>query len=107
MNPAVTSAIAWAGGQLLGGVFIIISDALKASETANPPENMDHALIFTAVVALAVVPLPLALGLFGRKDKLVMRRVRSDERDRERRNSDNNNDGEGNNNGTVDVGTAV
>ncbi|KAI0899210.1 MFS general substrate transporter [Annulohypoxylon nitens] len=107
MNPAVTSAIAWAGGQLLGGVFIIISDALKASETANPPENMDHALIFTAVVALAVVPLPLALGLFGRKDKLVMRRVRSDERDRERRNSDNNNGGEGNNNGIVDVGTAV
>ncbi|XDG05762.1 hypothetical protein ABKA04_005377 [Annulohypoxylon sp. FPYF3050] len=107
MNPAVTSAIAWAGGQLLGGVFIIISDALKASETANPPENMDHALIFTAVVALAVVPLPLALGLFGRKDKLVMRRVRSDERDRERRNSDNNNGGEGNNNDTVDVGTAV
>ncbi|KAI1095624.1 MFS general substrate transporter [Rostrohypoxylon terebratum] len=95
MSPEVTSAIAWAGGQLLGGIFLIVSDALKASETADPPENMDHALIFTAVIALAVVPLPLALGLFGRKDKLIMRRVRSDERDGGRRNIDNNGGGDG------------
>ncbi|KAI1078053.1 MFS general substrate transporter [Whalleya microplaca] len=79
LSPAVTSTVAWAGGQLLGGVFIIISDALKAGEDADPPENMDRALVFTAVVSLAVVPLPLALGLFGRADKLAMKRVRSDE----------------------------
>ncbi|KAI1141564.1 MFS general substrate transporter [Hypoxylon sp. FL0543] len=82
MSPEVTSTIAWAGGQLLGGVFIVISDALKAGPEADPPQNMSNALIFTAVLSLAVVPMPLALGLFGRADKLVMRRVRSDERDR-------------------------
>ncbi|KAL7622257.1 hypothetical protein AAE478_007761 [Parahypoxylon ruwenzoriense] len=79
MSPEVTSTVAWAGGQLLGGIFIVVSDALKASADANPPFHMYNALIFTAVIALAVVPLPLALGLFGRADKLVMRRVRSDE----------------------------
>ncbi|KAI8626499.1 major facilitator superfamily domain-containing protein [Xylariaceae sp. FL1651] len=78
MSPEIASTIAWAGGQLLGGVFILISDALKAGPDADPPMNLSRALIFTAVVALAVVPLPLSLGLFGRKDKLVLRRVRSD-----------------------------
>ncbi|KAI5866236.1 MFS general substrate transporter [Durotheca rogersii] len=80
VSPEVTSTIAWSGGQLLGGAFILISDALKAGPVADPPFHMFNALIFTAVVALATVPLPLALGLFGRKDRLVMRRTRSDER---------------------------
>ncbi|KAI1768552.1 MFS general substrate transporter [Hypoxylon sp. FL1150] len=79
VSPEVTSTLAWGGGQLLGGVFIIISDALKAGPGANPPENMDNALIFTAVVALVTVPLPMCLGLFGRRDKIAMKRVRSDE----------------------------
>ncbi|KAI1811201.1 major facilitator superfamily domain-containing protein [Poronia punctata] len=78
MSPEVTSTIAWAGGQLLGGIFIIISDALKAGPDADPPQNLDRALIFTAVVALVVVPLPLSLGLFGRRDRVVMRRLRTD-----------------------------
>lgn len=82
MSPEVTSTIAWGGGQLLGGLFIIISDALKAGPEASPPDNMDNTLIFTAVVALAAVPLPMCLGLFGRKDKLAMRRVTSDDRER-------------------------
>ncbi|KAI1499506.1 major facilitator superfamily domain-containing protein [Biscogniauxia marginata] len=80
LSPEVTSTLAWSGGQLLGGVFIIVSDALKAGPGADPPLNFDRALVFTAVVALATVPLPLALGLFGRGDKVVMRRVESDER---------------------------
>ncbi|KAH9907474.1 MFS general substrate transporter [Xylariomycetidae sp. FL2044] len=80
LGPEVTATIAWAGGQLCGGVFLIISDALKAGPRADPPENLDRALIFTAVVALAVVPLPLSLGLFGRADKVALRRMRSDER---------------------------
>ncbi|KAI0887988.1 MFS general substrate transporter [Annulohypoxylon maeteangense] len=101
MSPEVTSAIAWAGGQLLGGIFIIISDALKADETADPPENMDKALIFTAVVALVTVPLPMSLGLFGRDDKLVMRRVRSDERNRSSSEANGIVDGNG------AVGTAI
>ncbi|KAI0973222.1 major facilitator superfamily domain-containing protein [Xylaria arbuscula] len=79
MSPEITSTIAWGGGQLLGGIFIIISDALKAGPNADPPANLNRALIFTAVLALAAVPLPLALGLFGRKDKLALRRLRSDD----------------------------
>ncbi|KAI0421596.1 major facilitator superfamily domain-containing protein [Xylaria grammica] len=79
MSPEITSTIAWGGGQLLGGIFILISDALKAGPEADPPANLSRALIFTAVLALAAVPLPLCLGLFGRKDKLKLRRLRSDD----------------------------
>lgn len=79
LNPAVTSTVAWAGGQLFGAAFVLISDALVASEDANPPKNMKNALIFQAVIAVAVVPLALSLGMFGRGDKVALRRVRSDE----------------------------
>lgn len=78
VSPEVTSALAWSGGQLLGGIFIIISDALRDGDDASPPQNMKKSLIFTAVVALVAVPFPLCLGLFGRKDNLQLRRVRSD-----------------------------
>lgn len=79
-SPEVTSTLAWSLGQLLGAIFILISDALKAGEDANPPANMDKALIFQAVVALVVMPLPLLLGLFGRGDKVKLRRLESDNR---------------------------
>ncbi len=79
MSPEITSTIAWGGGQLLGGIFIVVSDALKAGPEADPPANLDRALVFTAVIALAAVPLPLSLGLFGRKDRLALRRLRSDD----------------------------
>ncbi|CRK20275.1 hypothetical protein BN1723_012092 [Verticillium longisporum] len=78
ISPEVTSVIAWAGGQLLGGCFIVISDALQAGPEANPPLHMKKALIFQAVIAVLIVPLPLCLGLFGRADKVSLRRVRSD-----------------------------
>lgn len=78
VSPEVTSTLAWAGGQLLGALFIIISDALKAGADASPPENMDKALIFQAVIAMAVLPLPLSLGLFGRGDKVLLKRARTD-----------------------------
>ncbi|OHE90390.1 major facilitator superfamily transporter [Colletotrichum orchidophilum] len=78
VSPEVTSTIAWAGGQLLGALFIIISDALQADDKANPPKNMKNALIFEGVIALVVVPFPLCLGLFGRRDRISLRRVRSD-----------------------------
>ncbi|UPK96547.1 hypothetical protein LCI18_007482 [Fusarium solani-melongenae] len=84
LSPEVTSTIAWAGGQLFGAIFIIISNALVAPKSANPPEHMKKALIFQAVLAIAVVPLPLCLGLFGRHDKLTLRRIRSDEENRSR-----------------------
>ncbi|KAL1854084.1 hypothetical protein VTK73DRAFT_8806 [Phialemonium thermophilum] len=79
ISPEVTSTIAWSGGQLLGGCFIVISNALKAGPHADPPRNMHHALIFTAVLALVVLPLPMSLGLFGRRDRVVLKRVHSDE----------------------------
>ncbi|KAF4855737.1 MFS-type transporter EF102 [Colletotrichum siamense] len=79
VSPEVTSTIAWAGGQLLGAIFIIISDALQAPETASPPRNMKNALIFQAVLAVLIVPLPMMLGLFGRSDRVSLRRVRSDQ----------------------------
>ncbi|TQN66881.1 MFS-type transporter, partial [Colletotrichum shisoi] len=79
VSPEVTSTIAWAGGQLLGALFIIISDALQADDAADPPRNMKNALVFQAVVAVVTVPLPLFLGMFGRGDKVSLRRVRSDE----------------------------
>jgi MFS transporter, FLVCR family, MFS-domain-containing protein 7 len=77
-SPEVTSTLGWASGQLFGGCFIVISNALKAGPDAAVPDNMDKALIFQAVVGMAVVPLPLCLGLFGRNDKVILRRVASD-----------------------------
>ncbi|KAK4457830.1 major facilitator superfamily domain-containing protein [Cladorrhinum samala] len=76
VSPEVTSTLAWSGGQVLGGIFIIVSGALK--DDANNGD-MKNALVFCAVVGLVVVPLPLSLGLFGRKKNLELRRVKSDE----------------------------
>lgn len=81
VSPEVTSTLAWSGGQLLGAIFIIVSDALKDGPNANPPYNMSRALIFQAVIALATMPIPLCLGLFGRSDQVRLRRVETD-RDR-------------------------
>jgi MFS transporter, FLVCR family, MFS-domain-containing protein 7 len=86
-SPEVTSTICWTGGQLTGGVFILVSDALRAGGISDgsadngsklPPGNMFRALIFQAVLALVVVPLPLALGCCGRRAGVRMRRVEAD-----------------------------
>ena len=69
LGPEVGSTISWAGGQFLGGIFIIIQTALKEGRSAKPPYNLRKALIFQAVIAMVVMPLPLCLGLFGRKVK--------------------------------------
>jgi cyanate permease len=80
ISPAVTSTLAWSGGQLLGGVFIIICGALrKGPDEGDPPGNMRDGLVFMAVIAVVTVPVPLCLGLFGRGDGLALRRVRADE----------------------------
>jgi MFS family permease len=99
VSPEVTSTICWSGGQLLGGIFILISGALRDSDggdadtdngTARPPGNMYRALIFQAVLALVVAPLPLALGFCGRGRSVRMRRVEADKEasKRERRQSE-------------------
>ncbi|KAG5936295.1 hypothetical protein E4U60_002668 [Claviceps pazoutovae] len=82
LSPEVTSTVAWAGGQLLGAIITIVSDALTEGEDGKPPQNMKRALVFQAVLAVAIVPLPLCLGLFGREDMVVLKRVRSDQRGR-------------------------
>lgn len=66
-SPEIGSTICWTGGQLLGAVFIIIQDALKAGPNASPPDNMKRALIFSAVVSVVPVPLAASIGLFGRE----------------------------------------
>jgi FLVCR family MFS transporter 7 len=78
-SPEVSSTICWAGGQILGGVFVVVMNALKdgrpvdlekASESGRgtgggirPPGNMYNALVFQAVAAMVVLPLPLMLGV--------------------------------------------
>lgn len=93
VSPEITSVILWTGGQLLGGAFIIISDALRApggerdgpadNGSTRPPGNMYKALVFHGVMAMVIIPLPLCLGLFGRGSKIKMRRIEAD-RERER-----------------------
>jgi FLVCR family MFS transporter 7 len=93
VSPEVTSTICWTGGQLLGGIFIIASDALRApgandgtadDGTMRPPGNMYKALILQTVLALVVVPLPLALGCCGRHPHVRMRRVEADKESQDR-----------------------
>ena len=62
-SPEVSATISWTSGQLLGGIFIIIMDALKAGDAGEPPNNMKKALIFQAVIACIIVPLPLLVGI--------------------------------------------
>ncbi|OBT65512.1 hypothetical protein VE03_05005 [Pseudogymnoascus sp. 23342-1-I1] len=82
VSPEVTSTILWSGGQLLGGLFIVISDALQDGPQGGPgsdvPQNMQRALWFQAIIALVVMVPPLCLGLFGRSEQVRMRRVEAD-----------------------------
>ncbi|KKZ66135.1 hypothetical protein EMCG_01171 [[Emmonsia] crescens] len=77
MSPEVTSSVCWTGGQLLGASFILIENALKEGDRASPPNNMTRALIFQAVMACVVVPVPLCLGMFGRTPR--SRRLEAEE----------------------------
>ena len=65
IGPEATSTICWSGGQLFGGVFILISDALKADKDASPPFTMSRALIFQAILAAAALPCAMILGWVG------------------------------------------
>lgn len=98
VSPEITSTICWTGGQLVGALFIIISDALRDSSmgtarsqlfassklsgdddgSTRPPGNMWRALIFQTVMAMLAVPWPLMLGLFGRGHGVRMRRIEAD-----------------------------
>ena len=76
VGPEFSSTICWTGGQALGGLFIIVSDALQEDKDADPPYNLKRALIFQAVIALAVMPSAMVLGVVG--GKLVNRRLELD-----------------------------
>lgn len=63
-SPEVSSVINWSGGQLLGGLFIVIMDALKDEKgKSGPVNNMQHALWFQAALALIVLVCPMLLGV--------------------------------------------
>jgi FLVCR family MFS transporter 7 len=78
-SPEVSSTICLAGGQIFGGVFIVIMNALKDGRDVDlekvseggrdtgggnrPPANMYRALVFQAVMAMVVLPIPLMLGI--------------------------------------------
>lgn len=80
VSPEVTSTICWSGGQLLGGIFIVISDALRddVGDGGRPAGNMRKALYFHAALALFAVPFPMALGCCGRTVR--SKRVEADKR---------------------------
>ena len=40
LPPELTSSICWMGGQLLAVVFLLVMPALKADDSASPPQNM-------------------------------------------------------------------
>ncbi|KAF2754704.1 MFS general substrate transporter [Pseudovirgaria hyperparasitica] len=61
-SPEVGSVVMWSAGQLLGGVFIVVMGALKGAD-GEPEGSMKRGLVFMAVVACVVVPLPLMLGV--------------------------------------------
>jgi hypothetical protein len=78
-SPEVSSTICWAGGQVFGGVFIVVMNELKDGRTVDldmvqdqgrgagggsrPPGHMYNALVFQAVIGMVVLPLPLMLGI--------------------------------------------
>lgn len=63
VSPEVSSVVSWAGGQLLGAIFILVMDALKGGWKGEPEDSMKRALVFQAVIAWVVLPLPLLLGV--------------------------------------------
>ena len=77
--PALSSVLCWAGSQFLSAIFIIISEALEEGPNADPPYNMQRALIFQAVLALAAVPPALLLGIVGNAKQKRLQATREEE----------------------------
>jgi FLVCR family MFS transporter 7 len=76
VSPEISSTVCWTVGQLLGAIFIIVMDALKGGWAGEPEGSMKGALVFQAVVAWLVVPLPLLLG-YWRFQHVGLRRLTS------------------------------
>ena len=65
VSPALSSVLCWSAAQALAAIFVIISEALIDGPDASPPNNMQRALIFEAVISLVVAPCALLLGVVG------------------------------------------
>ncbi|GAB7342976.1 hypothetical protein MBLNU457_g1076t2 [Dothideomycetes sp. NU457] len=64
VSPEISSVVCWATAQLLGAAFVVDMGNMKGDWKGQPADNLKSALVFEAVVACAVVPLPLMLGWF-------------------------------------------
>lgn len=62
VSPEISSTVSWTMAQLLGAIFVIIMNALRGGYDGEPARSMIRALIFQAVLACLVVPLPMFLG---------------------------------------------
>ena len=95
LGPELSSSVCWTLGQFLGGIFIIVQNALKDErKEARPKGDMKRALIFQAVVAVAVMPTVLCLGWFGRGRFVRRRRLEDDRAVTNRRNEGGGAEGE-------------
>ncbi|KAG9523912.1 MFS general substrate transporter, partial [Aureobasidium melanogenum] len=74
-SPEVSSTICWAGGQLLGAIFIIVMDALKGGLAGQPKDSMKRGLIFEAVISCLAVPCVFALSFLSRDSIGLSRRA--------------------------------
>jgi MFS family permease len=92
VSPEVTSTISWSLGQLFGGIGVLIGNDLRDpgigdgsadNGTSRPPGNMHRTLLSMAICSLVIIPLPLALGCFGRGNKVRLRRLNTDRGARE------------------------
>lgn len=71
-------SIMWAGGNLIGAILIIASSYMYDSKGTNMP-----AVYMALGVSCAMVPMVLALGMFGRKSYVAMNRANDEKRLRE------------------------
>ncbi|KAK7461987.1 hypothetical protein VKT23_008419 [Stygiomarasmius scandens] len=60
-NAEGSSSILWFMGNLMGFIFVLVENALRAGPDADPPLNMHRALIFQGAFVMAVVFLVLLL----------------------------------------------
>lgn len=73
VSPEISSVVCWAVAQLLGAGFVLDMGNMKGDWEGQPAGNLKSALVFEAVVACAVVPLPLMLGWFKSRKEILDR----------------------------------
>lgn len=80
VGPEVSSTVAWTGGQLGGGVLILVMDALKGA-SGQPRGSLRRGLVLQAVVCWVAPCCIMCLGWWGTGRS---RRVEAGARERER-----------------------